>query len=109
MGNSRLPADNLWTQYKNNCERIFQEVTAAFNENLTNIARETAFYLDESVKNNIWLRRLDWTPVDLSVRKDAQTLMVSFRFLTPLVNSWELAFRIHFFCDLKIPDRVFRF
>ena len=77
MGNSRLPANNLWSDYKINCEKVFHEVTSNFYEKLTNIAKESAFYLDDSVKNNIWLRRLDWTHIDLTTRKDAQSLIVS--------------------------------
>ena len=77
MGNSRLPADSLWKQYKQVCNEAADDMINCLEGKLKDVALIVAFNTSEESKKNIWLRQLDWSLVDLTLKKNKEALMVS--------------------------------
>ena len=63
MGSGFLPVNEEWESYPENAERAYQNLDECVKKSLVNLAVEAkGMTEDESWKDDVWLRQLDWTP-----------------------------------------------
>ena len=63
MGSSFLPVNEEWETYLENAERTYRNLEEGVKKRLVNLAVEAMGMMEnESWKDDVWLRQLDWTP-----------------------------------------------
>ena len=63
MGSSFLPVNEEWESYLENAERAYRNLEEGVKKSLVNLAVEAKGMTEnESWKDDVWLRQLDWTP-----------------------------------------------
>ena len=63
MGSSFLPVNEEWERYLENAERTYRSLEEGVKRRLVDLAVEAKDMMEnESWKDDVWLRQLDWTP-----------------------------------------------
>ncbi|KAI9450870.1 DNA polymerase family A-domain-containing protein [Lactarius psammicola] len=63
MGSSFLPVNEEWESYLENAERTYRNLEEGVKKRLVDLALEAKDMMEnESWKDDVWLRQLDWTP-----------------------------------------------